>query len=64
MEEMWNRTNFKRLGSRVRVQIIWETIIFVIVVPVGLSSYVFGRRCRLAKSITVLESIKKFPFQT
>ncbi len=42
MEVTWNRTNFKRLG-RVRVQ-IWETI-FAIVVPVGLSSYVFGRRC-------------------
>ena len=34
--------SFKRLG-RVRVQ-VWETI-FAIVVPVGLSSYVFGRRC-------------------
>ena len=42
MEVTWNRTNFKWLG-RVRVQ-IWETI-FAIIVPVGLSSYVFGRRC-------------------
>ena len=40
-EVTWNRTNFKRLG-RVRVQ-VWETI-FAIVVPVGLSSYIFGRR--------------------
>jgi hypothetical protein len=44
MEVTWNRTNFKRLG-RVRVQ-VWETI-FAIVVPVGLLSYVFGRRCPL-----------------
>jgi hypothetical protein len=41
MEVTWNRTNFKRLG-RVRVQ-VWETI-FAIFVPVGLLSYVFGRR--------------------
>jgi hypothetical protein len=42
MEVTWNRTFFLRLG-KVRVQ-VWETI-FVIIVPVDLLCYIFGRWC-------------------
>ena len=60
MEVTWNRTNFKRLG-RGRVQ-VWETI-FAIVVPVGLSSYVFGRRCVVstAETLTLDKLAVRYP---
>jgi hypothetical protein len=53
----WNGLNFKRLG-KVRV-IIFENI-FAIVVPVDLSSYVFGRWWGMCIWPALLYGINRF----